>query len=459
MLSKDRPVKVGEKVIIELENLAYGGDVVGRKEGFAIFVPQGVPGERVKIRVTKVKKNYARGEIIDIVKAAPERVTEQCEVSNDCGGCQLQHIDYAAQLEYKEEIVKDAIERIGNLEGIEVNPVIGMDNPYFYRNKAQFPLGIKEEEVVAGFYAAGSHQIIETQECLIQHQLINRIVRKTLNLINEYEISIYDEEKHSGILRHLIVRVGVCTNQAMLVFVTKDEELPYQEELSQQLMEEIPELISIHQNINFRKTNIILGDKTILLAGQDKIIDYIGKIRYKISPESFFQVNTLQANKLYAQVLRAADLNGEERVIDAYCGIGSISLYLAQAAKKVYGIEVVPQAIADARDNAKLNGINNCDFQVGKVREVLPQMEQDGLYPEVIVVDPPRKGCHEEVLKTFLDLKPDKIIYVSCNPSSLARDLKILTAADYEVAEVQPVDMFPQTYHIETVVKLIKPIS
>ncbi|SJZ33020.1 23S rRNA (uracil(1939)-C(5))-methyltransferase RlmD [Selenihalanaerobacter shriftii] len=455
-MSKSKPVKIGEQVIIELENLAYGGDVVGRKDGFAIFISEGVPGEKVKIEITKVKKNYARAKIIEIIEPADERITGKCEVSSACGGCQLQHINYPAQLEYKQEIVRDAVERIGHLQEVQIKPVIGMENPYFYRNKAQFPLGLKDEEVITGFYAAGSHQIIDMSECLIQHQLINRIIKKSIELIEDYEITIYNEKTNKGLLRHLVVRVGVCTNQAMLVFVTNGDRLPYEQEISQKLMSEISELISIQQNINQQKTNVILGDKTCLLAGKNKIIDYIGNIRYKISAESFFQVNTLQAKRLYDQVLKYADLTEEERVVDAYCGIGSISLYLAQDAKEVYGIEVVSQAIKDAKENAKLNQIDNCNFEVGKVREVLPKLRAEGLAPEVVVVDPPRKGCHQEVLEAFLELAPEKIIYVSCNPSSLARDLKFLTADDYKVEVIQPVDMFPQTYHIESVAKIVK---
>jgi 23S rRNA (uracil1939-C5)-methyltransferase len=456
IVNNSKPVQVGDIVIIELDNLAYGGDVVGRKDGFAIFVPQGIPGEKVKLKITRVKKNYARGEIIEIIESADHRIDSECEVSDDCGGCQLQHIDYSAQLEYKREIVKDGLERIGHLQDVEVKPVLGMDNPYFYRNKAQFPLGVKGEEVITGFYAAGTHQIVDMSGCLIQHQLINRVVRKSLELIKEYEISIYDEDKHQGLLRHLVVRVGVCTNQAMLVLVTNERDFEYCKEISQELMEEIPELISVQQNINRRKTNVILGEETTVIAGEDKIIDYIGQLKYKISAESFFQINTLQAKKLYDQVLEYAELTGEETVVDAYCGIGSISLYMAQKAREVYGIEVIPQAIADAQENASLNEIDNCYFKVGKVREILPKMSNEDIKAEVVVVDPPRKGCHEEVLESFLALKPDKIIYVSCNPSSLARDLKKLTAANYEVEEVQPVDMFPQTYHIEAVAKIIK---
>ncbi|MGM0471773.1 MAG: 23S rRNA (uracil(1939)-C(5))-methyltransferase RlmD, partial [Bacillota bacterium] len=292
--------------------------------------------------------------------------------------------------------------------------------------------------------------------CMIQHQLINRIVRETIDLIDKYEIPIYDEEDQSGLLRHLVVRVGVCTNQAMLVLVVNGKRLPHQQQIIQELLSEIPELVSIHLNINQQQTNVVLGAETYLVAGQAQITDYIGELKYQISPRSFFQVNTIQAEQLYDQILEYAELTGEEYVLDAYCGIGSISLYLAREAKRVRGIEVIPEAVTDAQKNAELNGIDNVEFSVGKVRDRLPALQEEGAKLDVVVVDPPRKGCHEATLETFLELKPQRIIYVSCNPSSLARDLKILTEDEYQVEEVQPVDMFPQTYHIESVAKLVR---
>ncbi|WP_027339374.1 23S rRNA (uracil(1939)-C(5))-methyltransferase RlmD [Halonatronum saccharophilum] len=448
-----KPVKVGDEVIIEMEGLAHGGDVVGRVEGFAIFIPRAIPGEKAKVRITQVKKNYGRGEIVEVIEEAQTRINPSCPKAHLCGGCQIPHMEYQSQLKHKKEIVNDAIERIGKLEGVRVNLVKGMDNPFFYRNKAQFPLAKKGDKVVTGFYAPGTHQIVETDNCEIQHPLINKIVKEAIKLIEEYDLSIYNENKHRGLLRHLVVRVGVCTNQAMLIFVTKDNKFPEARELARKLMEEIPELISVQHNINSKKTNIVLGKRTKTLVGEDKIIDYIGRVKYKISPLSFFQVNTLQAKVLYDQVVEYAGLTGKEKIVDAYCGLGSITLYLAEKAKEVYGIEVIGEAIEAAKENAKLNGIENCRFEVGKVREVLPELKKE-FKPDVVVVDPPRKGCHQEVLETFAQLEPKRIVYVSCNPSSLARDLKILKELGYKTVEVQPVDMFPQTYHIESVALL-----
>ncbi|MBM7557734.1 23S rRNA (uracil(1939)-C(5))-methyltransferase RlmD [Halanaerobacter jeridensis] len=451
----NQPVNKGDIEVIDLDNIAYGGDAVGRKNNFTIFVPQGIPGEKVKIKITEVKKSYGRGEIISVIEETEERIIPTCEVSEQCGGCQIDHIDYQAQLKYKRQMVEDALEHIGKLEGVDVNPVLGMEHPYSYRNKAQFPVDIIDEEAVIGFYAAGSHDVIAHQDCQIQHPVINRTASRVVELINEYDLSVYNEEIHQGLIRHLVVRIGVCTNQAQLILVTNGQEIPYQEEIIETLMSEIPELISIHQNINTADTNVVLGEKTKELAGEDYIIDYIGNIKYQISPLSFFQINTLQTKVLYDQVLEYAELTGEEKVLDAYCGLGSISLYVAGDSKKVYGIEVVDEAIDLARKNAELNEIENCSFEVGKVRDVLPQLKEN-FQPEVVIVDPPRKGCHEEVLESFIELKAEKIIYVSCKPTSLARDLKYLTSQGYAVEEVQPVDMFPQTYHIENVVKIVK---
>jgi 23S rRNA (uracil1939-C5)-methyltransferase len=453
-----RPVNIGDVVTIELESLAHGGDVVGRIDGFAIFVPKGIPGERVRVKIIQVKKSYGRGEILEVLDESEHRIIPLCSFSTECGGCQVQHINYQAQLEHKREIVRDNIERIGKLKDIKINPVKGMENPLFYRNKAQFPLGLdKDNNVITGFYAPGSHDIIDINDCGIQHPLINRISRETIKLLEEYGTSIYDEKVHKGLMRYLVVRVGVCTNQAMLIFVTKDNKFPEGREIADRLMADIPELVSVQHNINSKKTNVVLGKLTKTLAGEDHIFDYIGKVKYKISPLSFFQVNTLQAKVLYDQAVEYAGLTGKEKVIDAYCGLGSITLYVADQAKEVYGIEVVEEAIEAAKENAQLNGIENCHFQAGKVREVLPELKKIFI-PEVIIVDPPRKGCHEDVLKSFVEIEPERIVYVSCNPSSLARDLKYLDEHGYKTIEVQPVDMFPQTYHIESVA-LIKRVD
>ena len=452
-----KPVKKGEIIELTIDDVAYGGDAVGRVEGFAIFVPGGLPGERVLAQIKEVKNSFARAEFLKVKEGSKNRQEAKCFVYEECGGCQLQHANYEAQLAYKKSMVEDALERIGGIE-VEVNSPIGMEYPYFYRNKAQFPVDKQDDEVVIGFYAAGSHEIIDTNNCKIQHPLINRVARKAKEAIKKYELSVYNEKEHTGLVRHLVVRVGVCTNQAMLVLVTKDKAVTHKKELADKLIEEIPELVSVYQNINPEKTNVVFGKETEKLAGEDYIIDYIGRVKYQISPRSFFQVNTLQAEELYEQVLKYADLSKEEVVIDAYCGLGSISLYLASKAKEIFGIEVIEEAVKMARKNAKLNRIENCLFKVGKVEELLPKMSAN-VDPDVVVVDPPRKGCSKEVLAAFTELDPKRIVYVSCDPTSLARDLDRLEELGYKTREVQPVDMFSQTYHIENVAWLEKVIS
>jgi 23S rRNA (uracil1939-C5)-methyltransferase len=450
-----QPVSKEDIITIRLDNIAYGGDAVGRKDNFTIFVPQGIPGELVEIEITEVKSSYARGEIVSVLEKTEERIEPECAVSERCGGCEIDHIDYQAQLKYKQQMVEDALEHIGKLKGVKVNSVLGMEHPFAYRNKAQFPLDVVDEKAVIGFYAAGSHDVIAHDNCQIQHPVINRIARKIVELINRYDLTIYNEESGTGLIRNLVIRMGVCTNQAQLILVTTANKIPHQDEIVTELRSEIPELISIYQNINDEETNVVLGTKIKKLAGKDYIIDYIGNIKYQISPLSFFQVNTLQTKVLYDQVVNYAELTGEEKVLDAYCGLGSIALYVADKSKEVYGIEVVEEAIDLAKKNAQLNDIENCSFKTGKVREVIPDLENE-FSADVVIVDPPRKGCHQSVLESFVELGPEKIIYVSCKPTSLARDLKFLTDNGYSVEEVQPVDMFPQTYHIETVTKLVE---
>lgn len=436
--------------------MANGGDCVGHYNGLAVFVDGGIPGERVQVKITQKKKNYVRAELIKVLDAVSTRVNPECPVFSDCGGCQLQHIDYREQLLHKEKMIKDLLERIGGLENIKINSVIAAENNLAYRNKAQFPLAEDSDgKIVSGFYQKGTHQLVAYDNCHIQHPLINRIANKAIEIANEFEISAYNEEKHKGFLRHLIVRVGVCTSQAMLIIVTNGNKFPLVKEISEKIIKEVPELVGIIQNINTRKTNVIMGNENKVQVGQDFYYDYIGDIKYAISPQSFFQVNTLQAAKLYDKVLEYAQLTGEELILDAYCGIGSISLYLSGQAKKVIGIEEVSEAIKDADKNAQLNGIENCEFISGKVENKLTEIINRGEELDIIIFDPPRKGLADSVIESVLKVLPDKIIYVSCNPATLARDLKKLKEK-YDIKEVQPVDMFPHTSHIESVVLLEK---
>ncbi|MTI59722.1 MAG: 23S rRNA (uracil(1939)-C(5))-methyltransferase RlmD [Firmicutes bacterium] len=444
----------GDIIELRIDNLAHGGDCVAHYQGLAVFLAGGIPGEKVKARVTLSKKNYARANIVEIIEPAVGRSEASCGVFRDCGGCHLQQMEYSLQLKHKKQMIKDLFERIGKLKDVNIKSVIGTDYPYSYRNKAQFPLAENEEgEIITGFYKQGTHQLIAHGDCLIQHPLINRVKDRVLTALNRYKLTAYNEKKHQGLLRHLVIRIGTCTNQVLITLVTSRGDFPEIFEIAEDVIEDIPEIQGVLHNINPIKTNLILGKEMKIIKGQDYYIDYVGKVKFAISAFSFFQVNTLQTKKLYDQVLKAAALRGGETVVDAYCGIGTISLYIAQKAKQVYGLEEVAEAVSDARKNAILNKIDNCQFEVGRVEELLPEMIASDIKADLLIFDPPRKGLAEEVIEAVRSVLPEKIIYVSCNPATLARDLSYLKE-NYLIKEVQPVDMFPQTYHVETVVSL-----
>lgn len=453
------PVHKGQVIECEIHGQGHNGTGVGRYEGFTIFVPLVVPGERVLVRVNQVKKTYAQAELLEIIQVHENRVEPKCSIFKECGGCQSQHLSYSAQLRLKEQQVRDQFARIGGMSDVTIHPIIGMEEPWIYRNKAQVPFGHdKQGNVIAGFYASQSHEIIDLEECYIQHPDNDAAIRYIKGLIQELGISIYDETSHHGILRHLMVRIGVHTKEMMIVLVTHGRKLPHKESLVKRIQEAFPQCKSIIQNINDRQTNVILGRENILLYGRDVIYDLIGDIRFAISPHSFFQVNPVQTKVLYHQVQKYAQLTGQETVIDAYCGIGTIALYVAQKAKQVYGVEIVPEAIQDAKKNAKLNQIEHAQFEMGAAEQVMPKWLQQGIRPEVIIVDPPRKGCDPALLDAATGMAPERIVYVSCNPATLARDAKYLYELGYHVREVQPIDMFPQTGHVECVA-LISPVE
>jgi len=454
------PVSLGQVVELDVTGLNHEGAGVGRHEGYTLFVPKALPGERIRARVVHAKKNFGFADLQEILQPSANRVAPPCPVFDQCGGCSLQHLDYAQQLLHKQQIVKDNLRRIGGfpVEGegaVPVHPTLGMDNPWRYRNKAQVPIGEREGGLIAGFYAEGTHDIIDINECLIQHEANDEVVLAVKRIASKLEIPAYDEVNHTGLLRHVVAKVGASTGDVMVVLVTTEAFIPRREQLIEAIRLAVPAVKSIVQNINERKTNVIFGDETKTLWGDDVIYDYIGPIKFAISARSFYQVNPDQTRVLYEKTLEYAGLSGEENVIDAYCGIGTISLFLAQKAKRVYGVEIVPEAIADANRNAALNGIENATFEVGPAEVVIPAWKEKGIRADVIVVDPPRKGCDEALLTTILQMKPKRVVYVSCNPSTLARDLKVL-AEEYEVVEVQPVDMFPHTGHVESVASLVR---
>ena len=451
MLSKNK------EYIVDIVDIGQGGVGIGKYEGFTVFVDGGLVQDKIKVKITKSKKNYAVGDIVEIIEKSPFRVERKCSESlRQCGGCQIQELDYQKQLDVKTNEVKQVISRIGKLDDVVIHDTLGMEHPFRYRNKAQFPIQKKDNMPVIGFYKKKSHDLISTDECIIQHEVNDKIIKIIKTYIRAYNVSIYDEKTHKGLLRHLVTKVGFTTGEVMIVLVANGKKLPYLKELASVLKENIPGFKTLVVNVNTQKTNVILGKENIVAYGDGMIRDYIGELVFEISPLSFFQVNPLQTEVLYNKALEYANLGENDTVFDIYCGIGTISLFLAQKAKKVYGIEIVEDAIKDAKRNAKINNMDNVEFYVGKAEEVVPKMYQEGKRANVVVVDPPRKGCDEKVLDTIISMQPDRVVYVSCNPSTLARDLAYLNERGYKCHEIQPVDMFPHSVHVENVAWLSK---
>ena len=451
MLSKNK------EYVVDIVDIGQGGVGIGKYEGFTVFVEGGLIQDKVKVRINKSKKNYAVGDIVEIIEKSPFRVDRICSDDlKDCGGCQIQELDYNKQLELKTNEVKQVISRIGKLENVEIHETIGMQSPCRYRNKAQFPIQNINGSTAIGFYKKKSHDVIPTDMCVIQYDINDKIIKIIKTYIQAYNVSIYNETTHTGVLRHLVTKVGFTTNEVMVVLVANGTNLPHLNELASVLKENILGFKTLVLNVNKAKTNVILGKENKVIYGNGKINDYIGDLVFEISPLSFFQVNPVQTEVLYNKALEYAELKENDTVFDIYCGIGSISLFLAQKATKVYGIEIVEDAIKDAKINAKLNNLNNVEFYVGKAEEVVPKMYSEGKTANVVVVDPPRKGCDEKVLDTIVSMKPDRVVYVSCNPSTLARDLAYLDERGYKCVEIQPVDMFPHTMHVECCAKIVK---
>ena len=451
MLSKNK------EYIVDIVDIGQGGVGIGKYEGFTVFVDGGLVQDKIKVKITKSKKNYAVGDIVEIIEKSPLRVERKCSESlRQCGGCQIQELDYQKQLDVKTNEVKQVISRIGKLDDVVIHDTLGMEHPFRYRNKAQFPIQKKDNMPVIGFYKKKSHDLISTDECIIQHEVNDKIIKIIKTYIRAYNVSIYDEKTHKGLLRHLVTKVGFTTGEVMIVLVANGKKLPYLKELASVLKENIPGFKTLVVNVNTQKTNVILGKENIVAYGDGMIRDYIGELVFEISPLSFFQVNPLQTEVLYNKALEYANLGENDTVFDIYCGIGTISLFLAQKAKKVYGIEIVEDAIKDAKRNAKINNMDNVEFYVGKAEEVVPKMYKEGKRANVVVVDPPRKGCDEKVLDTIVSMEPDRVVYVSCNPSTLARDLAYLNERGYKCHEIQPVDMFPHSVHVENVAWLSK---
>ena len=442
-------------VTLEIEDCGIDGEGIGKADGFTVFVKDAVIGDAVTAKIIKAKKNYGYGRLMEVLKPSPYRVEPKCEFARQCGGCQLQALSYDQQLVFKTNKVKGHLERIGGFTDIPMEPIIGMDELFHYRNKAQFPVGRnKEGKIVTGFYAGRTHNIIENRDCALGVPENKEVLDRVIAHMEKYGIEPYNEATGKGLVRHVLIRYGYFTKEVMVCLILNGNKIPKEEQIVKSLCE-IPGMTSITINVNKKRSNVILGEEIRLLWGQEYITDRIGDISYQISPLSFYQVNPMQTQKLYAKALEYADLHGQETVWDLYCGIGTISLFLAQKAKFVRGVEIVPAAIENAKENAKLNGLENTEFFVGKAEEVLPrEYKKNGVYADVIVVDPPRKGCDETLLETMVEMNPERIVYVSCDSATLARDLKYLCERGYELRKVCPVDQFGMTVHVETVVLL-----
>lgn len=475
-------IRKNDLVTIEIKDCGVDGEGIGKTDGFTVFVKDAVIGDSVRAKIMKAKKNYGYGRLMEIVTPSPYRVKPVCPIARQCGGCQLQALSYGQQLKFKEKKVRGHLERIGGFQDIPMEPIIGSDVPYHYRNKAQFPVGrSKDGRIITGFYAGRTHTIIENRNCALGVPQNKEILDRVVAYMETCQVSPYDETTGKGLIRHILIRYGFSTGELMVCIIANGTKLPKEDKLVASLRE-IPGMTSISLNTNQKRNNVILGEKLRILWGKGCITDQIGAVSYQISPLSFYQVNPAQTYKLYSKALEYADLHGHETVWDLYCGIGTISLFLAQKARFVRGVEIVPQAIEDAKANARLNGITNVEFYVGKAEEILPEvyqreeLSQEGGFTgeelpsistparnpgeadkrnsacaDVVVVDPPRKGCDEALLATIIRMQPDRIVYVSCDSATLARDLRYLCDRGYELKKVCPVDQFSQTIHVETV--------
>ena len=443
-------VEKNQEYIVEIEDNGYKGEGIAKIDNFTIFIQNAIKGEKVRILIVKVLANYAFGKLLEVIKHSPHRVNADCSTYPKCGGCTYRHIDYEKTLEMKKEMVVNCLKK-ENVIAEVIKDTVGMGVPYYYRNKLQYPLGVNRNgEAVVGIYSERSHEIIPTPKCKIQNELAQQIVDDIYKFVLENNIEVYNEKTLQGILRHIVIKIGFYTNEVMIILVVNNPIFPKQDKLIEYLKNKYSEIKTIVKNINTENTNVIFGKKNQILYGTGYIQDRLGDYMFKISPLSFYQTNPVQTELLYNIVLEKAKLTGKEIVFDLFCGIGTIGIFLSKQAKKVYGIEIIEDAIKDAKENAKINNISNTEFHVGEVQKILPTLKD---IPNVVIVDPPRRGCETSTIETLLQMKPEKIIYVSCNPATLVRDLKKLSE-NYTVEEIQPIDMFPFTSHVECVVAM-----
>lgn len=455
-------MKKNDEFVLTIDDLGAGGEGIGKYEGMTFFVKDALIGDVIRAKAMKLKKTYGYARLMEIIEPSADRIDPVCPFARSCGGCQIQALSYEKQLAFKQKKVENNLRHIGGFSDVTVDSIIGMETPFYYRNKAQFPMGTdKDGHVITGFYAGRTHRIIPNRDCALGVPVNRRILDAVIDFMEAYKITAYDEQSGAGLVRHVLIRYAFATKEIMVCLIVNGETLPHAENLIEKLRQ-IEGMTSICLNENKERSNVILGKRTETLWGRSYITDTIGNVKYRISPVSFYQVNPVQTEKMYELALEYADLHGEETVWDLYCGIGTISLFLAQKAKKVYGVEIVEQAIVDARQNAARNGITNVEFFAGKSEEIFPQFIADekaqGREPraDVVVVDPPRKGCDAALLQTIIQMAPPKVVYVSCDSATLARDLKILCEGGYQIERVRPVDNFCQTVHVETCVLLTR---
>lgn len=449
-------IKKGEEYVLDIIDNGLDGAGIAKINDFTVFVLQTVKGEKVKALILKVNKSFAFAKVIEFIEKSEHRTQEDCKTYKRCGGCSLRFLDYEATLDIKEEMVKNCLSKF-KLNDIKVKPIIAMGNPFNYRNKLQYPCGIdKDGKPVMGVFANRSHEIIPVENCQIQNELSEKIAKDVFGFLKENNTSMYDEKNLKGVIRHIIIRIGIITNEVMLILVVNENRINKQEELVSYITSRYPEIKTIVKNFNTKNTNVILGNKNETIFGEGYIYDFLGEYKFKISPLSFYQTNPVQTEALYNKALDYAELTGKETVLDLYCGIGTIGIFAAKKAKQVYGIEVIENAVKDAKENAEINNVKNAEFYLGEVENILEDiLEKNKVKPDVVFVDPPRKGLDNKTIEILKDLMPQKIVYVSCNPATLARDLKLLEEK-YNIREITPVDMFPYTKHIETVSILIK---
>ncbi|MDT3418170.1 23S rRNA (uracil-5-)-methyltransferase RumA [Brevibacillus aydinogluensis] len=452
---KEDAIRIGQQMTLTIKSLGINGEGIGYYKRKIVFVDKALPGEVVHAEVTDVKETYAIARLVRVVERSPARVEPPCPVYEECGGCSLQHMDYQAQLASKRELVIESLRKYARLENPPVAEAIGMDNPWGYRNKAQFQVGRQNGRLVAGLYQTGSHRLVDLEECRVQHEATNEIVRTARQIMEELGIPAYDERKRTGVIRTIVARVAFATGETQLTLVTATEEIPRVKEMILSLRTRLPGLVSIVQNVNRKKTSLIFGDTTRQLWGKPSIAEQLGELSFDLSARAFFQLNPEQTRKLYEEVKKAAGLTGSELVLDLYCGTGTIALWLAPYAREVRGIELIPDAVEDARRNAEKNGAANATFHVGRAEVLMPKWAKQGVKPDVVVVDPPRTGLDDALIRSLLEVQPQRIVYVSCNPSTLGKDVAKLLAR-YELVSVQPLDMFPHTSHVECCSLLVR---